>query len=141
MSFQERQWIQNYDGHNGLFYRRYVDDIFFVCFWKRTWRFVTFRLNHQPNIKFARETEKNRSLPFLDILITKHPDNIPHLFFEIVYLKFILTIVLLRSYGVIITLMISCFGKWMKDLKWYKRNVKQRQSDLHWISRKMQKTA
>ena len=76
MSFHERQWIQNYDGHNVLFYRRYVDDIF--CVFENEHDALLFLdyINQQhPNIKFTYETEKNGSLPFLDILITKHSDN------------------------------------------------------------------
>ena len=76
MSFHERRWLQNYDGPNVLFYRRYVDDTF--CIFENEHDALLFfnYINHQhPNIKFTYETEKNEKLPFLDILITKHSNQ------------------------------------------------------------------
>ena len=76
MSFYERRWLQNYDGPNVFFYRRYVDDIF--CIFENendALQFFHYINQQQPNIKFTYETEKNEKLPFLDILITKHSNQ------------------------------------------------------------------
>ena len=58
-------------------WHRYVDDIFCI-FDTNEYSLDTF-LNHlnskHPNIKFTVETEKNRKLPFLDILVTRTPQN------------------------------------------------------------------
>ena len=70
MAIKEREWLSNCDSPP-LFYRRYVDDIF--CLVKNEEEANSFLLylnSKHPNIKFTIEHEKDKKLPFLDILIT-----------------------------------------------------------------------
>ncbi|XP_031847206.1 uncharacterized protein LOC116433359 [Nomia melanderi] len=56
---------------------RYVDDTFVV--WPNDHdtlpSFLEFVNNIHPNIKFTMEIESNKSLPFLDVLVTRKPDG------------------------------------------------------------------
>ena len=71
MSYHEKQWIEEYKYSNITFYRRHVDDIF--CLVENEFvakDFLTYLNNKHPNIKFTMEIEKDKMIPFLDVLIT-----------------------------------------------------------------------
>ena len=70
MAIKEKEWLNNCDSAP-VFYRRYVDDIF--CLMKNESEANSFLLylnGKDPNIKFTIEHEKDKKLPFLDILIS-----------------------------------------------------------------------
>jgi hypothetical protein len=56
---------------------RYVDDTFVV--WthgqEELHRFLQHLNTIHSNIKFTMEVEKNNTLPFLDVLVTRRPDG------------------------------------------------------------------
>jgi hypothetical protein len=56
---------------------RYVDDTFVVCPHgeEELHNFLIHLNNIHPNIKFMMEVEKNQSLPFLDVLVSRRPDS------------------------------------------------------------------
>ena len=69
MGYHENKWLNSEESSTVLFYKRYVDDIF--CLFKcetDAERFLSFLNRQHPNIKFTIEKEKNKQLPFLDIL-------------------------------------------------------------------------
>ena len=70
MGHNEKLWIKNFQGTPPLYYRRYVDDIFLVLnnsFEAK--EFFNYINTRHPNIKFTMETEVNKIIPFLDVLI------------------------------------------------------------------------
>ena len=69
MGYHKNKWRNSEESSTVLFYKRYVDDIF--CLFKcetDAERFLNFLNWQHPNIKFTIEKEKNKQLPFLDIL-------------------------------------------------------------------------
>ena len=60
-------------GHYGVltsYYTQYVDDIFLVFnFHDEVKRFFSDLNSRHPNVKFIMETEVNKVIPFLDVLI------------------------------------------------------------------------
>ena len=71
MGHNEKLWIENFQGTPPLYYRRYVDDIFLVLnnsFEAK--EFFNYINTRHPNIKFTMETEVNKIIPFLDVLLT-----------------------------------------------------------------------
>ena len=71
MSHYENKWIEEYKEHNISFYIRYVDDIFCLLDSEAAANdFLSYINNKHPDIKFTMETEKEKTLPFLDVLIT-----------------------------------------------------------------------
>ena len=70
MGHNEKLWIENFQGTPPSYYRRYVDDIFSVFNnsfeAKELFNYINTR---HPNIKFTIETEVNKNIPFLDVLI------------------------------------------------------------------------
>ena len=70
MSVNEKNWINDYQSSPIFFYKRYVDDIF--CLLKNETEannFLKYLNDKHPSIKFTMETEVNKKIPFLDILI------------------------------------------------------------------------
>ena len=70
MGHHEKIWLEQYQGPELLFYRRYVDDTF--CLFHSEQDAIAFfdYINSQhPNIRFTMEKEIDHVLPFLDILI------------------------------------------------------------------------
>ena len=70
MGHHEKIWLQQYQGPEVLFYRRYVDDTF--CLFNSEQDAIAFfdYINSQhPNIHFTMEKEIDHVLPFLDVLI------------------------------------------------------------------------
>ena len=70
MAIHEKDWLKNCNSPP-IFYRRYVDDIF--CLVKNETEansFLTYLNSKHANIKFTVEHEKDKKLPFLDILIS-----------------------------------------------------------------------
>ena len=72
----EEKWLIECNGRGPIFYRRYVDDIFCV-FQKREdcSKFLDYLNAGHRNIKFTVEEEHDRTLPFLDVLISHTPDS------------------------------------------------------------------
>ena len=76
MGTHEKQWLQNFQGPDVLFYRRYIDDVF--CVFEKeesVEQFLNYLNNRHPNIKFTMEKEKEGVLAFLDVLIKKEVDG------------------------------------------------------------------
>ena len=70
MAIHEKDWLKSCNSAP-IFYRRYVDDIF--CLVKNETEansFLTYLNSKHANIKFTIEREKDKKLPFLDILIS-----------------------------------------------------------------------
>ena len=70
MGHHEKIWLEQYQGPEVLFYRRYVDDTF--CLFHSEQDAIAFfdYINSQhPNIRFTMEREVDHVLPFLDVLI------------------------------------------------------------------------
>ena len=75
MAVNEKRWLESCPNPPS-FYRRYVDDIF--CLLKsedEANSFLVYLNGKHPNIKFTIETEKDKKLPFLDVLITSNNGN------------------------------------------------------------------
>ena len=70
MGYKETLWIENFQGTLVFYYRKYVNDIFSVfnnSFEAKEF-FNYINITHS-KIKFTMETEVNKIIPFLDILI------------------------------------------------------------------------
>ena len=70
MGHNEKLWTENFQGTTPSYYRRYADDIFSVfnnSFEAK--EFFNYINTRHPNIKFTKETEVNKIIPFLDVLI------------------------------------------------------------------------
>lgn len=77
MSFNEKIWIESYEGVKPFFYKRYVDDIFAVFSNEQeATKFFNYINNKHPNIKFTMEKENEQKLAFLDVLIDNSMPNI-----------------------------------------------------------------
>ena len=71
----EKKWLDSFSGKSVKYYRRYVDDIF--CLFENeidVEAFLLFLNKQHKNIKFTIEKEKEKKLPFLDVL-TRHNGN------------------------------------------------------------------
>ena len=78
MGHHEKLWLQQYTGPNVLFYRRYVDDTFCLFETKDdALLFFDYLNTRHSNIKFTMETEIDKKLPFLDILIDNNDPTGP----------------------------------------------------------------
>ena len=70
MDHYEKEWLSNYDWVSPCYHTRYVDDIFSVFnSYDEAKRFASYLNSRHPNIKFTMETEVNKFIPFLDVLI------------------------------------------------------------------------
>ena len=70
MGHNEKPCTENFQGTPPSYYRRYADDIFLVfnnSFEAK--EFFNYINTRHPNIKFTMETEVNKIIPFLDVLI------------------------------------------------------------------------
>ena len=71
MGFNEKIWLEEYQGTKPQFYKRYVDDIFAIFANEdEASKFFDFLNTRHPNIKFTKEYNENGVLPFLDISIS-----------------------------------------------------------------------
>ena len=78
MGFHEEKWLDDCPlSFKPLYYRRYVDDCF-LLFRDPSHipKFQSYLNSKHDNIKFTVEHEKNGTLPFLDILITRNGNKI-----------------------------------------------------------------
>ena len=78
MGHHEKIWLENYQGPEVIFYRRYVDDTF--CLFSNkldALLFFDYINSQQRNIKFTMEKEENHQLPFLDVLIDNGQSEFP----------------------------------------------------------------
>ena len=79
-------WLENFQGSEILFYRRYVDDTF--CLFHSEHDaiiFLDYINSRHPNIRFTMEKEAHHKLPFLDVLVDNN--NNPNSFLTRVYRK------------------------------------------------------
>ena len=70
MGHNKNFWIENFQGTAPSYYRKYVDDIFSVfnnSFAAK--EFLNYINTRHPSIKFTKDTEVNKIIPFLDVLI------------------------------------------------------------------------
>ena len=75
MGHHENIWLEQYQGPEVLFYRRYVDDMFCLFHSEQdATAFFDYINSQHPNIRFTFEKEIDHVLPFLDVLI----DNTYH---------------------------------------------------------------
>ena len=72
----EQHWLIQKEALSALFYKRYVDDIFWIFKTsEQADKFLDFLNTRHKNIKFTIEKEQDQKLPFLDVLITKTSNN------------------------------------------------------------------
>ena len=84
MGHNEKLWLENFQGTPPSYYRRYANDIFSVfndSFEAK--EFFNYINTRHLNIKFIMETEVNKVIPFLDVLI----DNSQNIFKTSTYHK------------------------------------------------------
>lgn len=70
MGHHERIWLENYKASSSWFYRRHVDDN--VCLFDTehdATLFFDYINDRHPNKHFTMEKEKDKKIPFLDVLI------------------------------------------------------------------------
>ena len=71
MGFHGSKWFNEYNPNKPKFYLRYVDDILAPFDNEQeSLNFLNFLNNRHPNIKFKIEKETNRSIVFLDVVIS-----------------------------------------------------------------------
>ena len=89
MGHHEKLWLENFEGSEILFYRRYVDETF--CFFHSehdTIIFFDYINSRHPNVRLTMEKEAHHKLPFLDVL---GDNNNPNSILTRVYRKKIFT--------------------------------------------------
>ena len=70
MGHHEKSWLENFQDSEILFYRRYVDDTFFLFHSEHEALLLFNYINSRhPNIRFTMEKEIDHKIPFLDVLI------------------------------------------------------------------------
>ena len=76
MGHHEQNWLVHKEALSVLFYKRYVDDIFWI-FKKseQACKFCDCLNTRHKNIEFTIGKEQEEELPFLDVLITKTSNN------------------------------------------------------------------
>ena len=83
MGHHEKLWLENFQGSEIIFYRRYVDDNFCLFYSEHdAIIFFDYINSRHPNIKFTMEKEARHKLPFLDVLVD---NNDPSSFLTRVY--------------------------------------------------------
>ena len=103
MGHYEKDWLSNYDGVSPSYYTRYVDDIFSVFnSHDEAKRFFSYLNSRHPNVKFTMETEVNKVIPFLDVLI----DNLNNILNTTTYHKLTYSV-----YYLILTVLLLVFTK------------------------------
>ena len=66
----KKVWLENWQGSEVLFYRRYVEDIFSLFHSENDALLFFNEINSRdPNIRFTKEKEIYHKIPFLDVLI------------------------------------------------------------------------
>ena len=76
MSHYENKWIEEYREYDISFYIRYVDSIFCLLESEEAANdFLSYINSKHSEIKFTMETEKEKTLPFLDVLITSSDND------------------------------------------------------------------
>ena len=70
MGHHEKLWLENWQGSEVLFYRRYVEDTFCLFHSENdALLFFNYINSRHPNIRFTKEKEIDHKIPFLDVLI------------------------------------------------------------------------
>ena len=74
----ETRWISDCpDSFKPVFYKRYVDDTFLLFSdLQHVTQFLNYLNSKHDNIKFTCDLEKNNTLPFLDVLVTRNSDRV-----------------------------------------------------------------
>ena len=76
MGHHEKLWLENFQGSEILFYRRYVDDTFYLFHSEHdAIIFFDYINSRNPNIRFTMEKEAHHKLPFLDVLVDNNNPN------------------------------------------------------------------
>ena len=71
MGFNEKLWLEQYDGIRPIIYKRYVDDIFSAFNnVDEAEKFFDYLNSRHPNIKFTKEYNVDGTLPFLDVFVS-----------------------------------------------------------------------
>ena len=69
MGHHEKLWLENWQGSEVLFYRRYVEDTFSLFHSENDALLFFNEINSRdPNIRFTKEKEIDRKIPFLGVL-------------------------------------------------------------------------
>ena len=78
MGFHEQNWLDDCPlNFKPLYYKRYVDDCFLLFRNpEHIAKFQSYLNNKHQNIKFTVEHEKDGTLPFLDVFLTRNGNNI-----------------------------------------------------------------
>ena len=80
MGHHEKIWLEQYQGPEVLFYRRYVDDTFWLFLSEQDAIAFLDYINRQfPNLRFTMDKEIDHVSPFLDVLRTFAPIATAHL--------------------------------------------------------------
>ena len=69
MGHHEKEWLSNYDGVSPFYYTQYVDEFSVFNSHNEAKRFFSYLNSVHPNVKFTMETEVNKIIPLLDVLI------------------------------------------------------------------------
>ena len=70
MGHHEKLWLENWQGSEVLFYRRYVEDTFSLFHSENDALLFFNEINSRdPNIRFTKEKEIDHKIPFVDVLI------------------------------------------------------------------------
>ena len=70
MGHYEKEWLSNYNRVSPSYYTQHVDNIFSVFdSHNEAKQFFSYLNSRHPNIKFTMETEINKIIPFLEVLI------------------------------------------------------------------------
>ena len=73
MGHYQKEWLHNYYGFSSSYYTQYVDDIVSVFnSHDEVKRFFSYLNSRHPTITSTMETETNKLIPFLDVLIDNH---------------------------------------------------------------------
>ena len=76
MGHHEKLWLKNFHGSTILFYRRYVDDTFWLFHSEHdATLFFNYINSRHPDIRFTMEKQVNHKLPFLDVLMDNNDPN------------------------------------------------------------------
>ena len=76
MGHHEKLWLKNFHGSTILFYRRYVDDTFWLFHSEHdATLFFNYINSRHPDIRFTMEKQVNHKLPFSDVLMDNNDPN------------------------------------------------------------------
>ena len=81
LGYHEGKWIGDYEGNKPSYYKRYVDDIIAGFENENEAKsFLAYLNSKHNNIKFTLEMEKEKRLPFLDVLLDNSQKLVPSIY-------------------------------------------------------------